>query len=159
MGALRLYGRGWAKGCDYSGTATRSEFWTFTVTNAVFYVVASLGAVWLFAFVTEDWLGRSEMSDIFFYFFSTIFAIFAVTVIMLAPWTSLFVRRVRDATGSSIAALVFVLIAYAGVTAVSPAALAASLDASDPFAPVFLLLAVVALLSVAVVAALPSRER
>ena len=158
MGALRLYGRGWAKIGDYSGTATRSEFWTFTVINAVLYVVASMGAVWLFTFVTADWLGRSEMSDIFFfYFFSTIFVIFALTVIVLAPWTSLFVRRVRDATGSSIAALVLVLIAYAGLIAV-PLTLAASLVDSHPLAPVFLSLAALAFLAVAVVSALPSRE-
>ena len=80
-----------------------------------------------------------------------------LTAVLVAPWTSLLVRRVRDASDSNMAAFGLAVVAYVGLIAV-PISMAASLDESDPFAPVFQLLAVVAFAAVAVVSALPSRE-
>ena len=159
MGALRVYGRGWTRGCDYSGTATRSEFWWFTLIHAVVYVGAQSSVL----LVTLAWSmsDRNWHSDRLAVLFDLLVLWLVLTVVMaaiiVAPWTSLLVRRVRAATASSIAALVLALTAYAGLIAV-PLTLAASLDESDPFAPVFQLLAVVAFAAVAVVSALPSRE-
>ena len=156
MGALRLYGRGWARGCDYSGTATRSEFWWFTAINAVvFGCVLAISIM----FVGVAYSRTSEPDEVtadFGPFLSALLGMSLLTAFLVAPWMSLLVRRVRDATASNIAALVLVLIAYAGLIAV-PLGLAASLDASDPLAPGFQLLAVLAFLTVAVVSALPSR--
>ena len=157
MGALRLYRSGWARTCKFSGTSTRREFWTFTLIHVVVYVVAYLGASQL---VGVAYSRTSEPEDVtadFGPFLGAILGMTLLTAVLVAPWTSLLVRRVRDATASSIAAFGLAAVAYVGLAAVSLSSVA-SLDSSDPLAPVFLLLAVLAFLTVAVVAALPSRE-
>ena len=146
MGALRLYGRGWARTCDYSGTATRSEFWWFTVIHTVFYagvVLCPLGLVLLLTAssrVSYDFTGLPAAFCIFL----------AVTLAMLLPWTSLLVRRERDATGSTIAAGILVLVAYGSLIATFWGIVTLTL--------LLLSLAVLGFLAVAVVSALPSRN-
>ena len=158
MGALRLYRSGWARTCKFSGTSTRREFWTFTLIHVVVYVVAYLGASQL---VGVAYSRTSEPEDVtadFGPFLGAILGMTLLTAVLVVPWTSLLVRRVRDATASSIAAFGLAAVAYVGLAAGSLSSVA-SLDSSDPLAPVFLLLAVLAFLTVAVVSALPSRER
>ena len=111
MGALRLYGRGWARGCNFSGTATRSEFWLFTLINAVVYPAALIGSLWLVLLLTASWQPSYDFAG-FLHGFCTFLA---VTLVFAMPWTSLLVRRVRDSTGSTIAALVIVVITYGGL--------------------------------------------
>ena len=107
MGALRLYGRGWARICDYSGTATIGEFWWFTAINTVVYAVAQSGALLLIT----AW-GRSQYqgSDIGPPLLNWIAAIVAITVILVLPWKSLLARRIRDATASNKTVFVVVLV-------------------------------------------------
>ena len=159
MGALRLYRRGWAKGCDYSGTATRREFWWFTVIHAVVYVAAQSGALLVtLAWAMSDRVWRTDpLAVLVDLLLLWLVLTVVIAAIFVAPWTSLLVRRMRAATASSIAAFGLAVVAYVGPIAVL-LTLAAVLDASDPRAPVFLSLAVVAFATVAAVAALPSRE-
>ena len=58
-GALRLYRRGWRSTCRYSGTATPSEFWWFTLINAVVYACFQFGTVRLFM-VVVDWMSGGD---------------------------------------------------------------------------------------------------
>lgn len=146
MGALRLYGRGWARTCQFAGTATRSEFWWFTLINAVVYPGALVGGLWLMGTVTADWEGGEH--DGILYLFLTLFV---VTVVVLVPWTSLLVRRARDATGSNIAAVVLVLITYSSLIALLPG----SMD----WGQWYLLFAIAGFLTIATVCVLPSRNR
>lgn len=150
MGALRLYKRGWAKGCDYSGTDTRREFWWFTVIHAVVYVVAYAGSSQL-VFVLTMRSGGSDFPGLIHAFCTFL----AITVIALVPWMSMLVRRVRDATGSAIAALVLVLITCGSLIALLLGSVYSTQDSSQV---VFVLVVVLAFTTVAVTCMLPSRE-
>ena len=154
MGALRQYGRGWARTFNYFGTATRTEFWSFTAINAVVYPGVVLGAYWLIATLAPDRQASADFAGFFFLFSS----IFAATVIMLVPWTSLLVRRVRDATGSAIAAFVLVLIVYGSLIGGLLAWPLISVS-SPQNSLAGLWFVVLAFATVAIVCALPSRER
>lgn len=96
--------------------------------------------------VTADWEGGEH--DGILYLFLTLFV---VTVVVLVPWTSLLVRRVRDATGSNIAAVVLVLITYSSLIALLPG----SMD----WGQWYLLFAIAGFLTIATVCVLPSRNR
>ena len=162
MGALRLYGRGWAKGCDYSGTATRGEFWTFTAINAVVYPAALIGSLLLVSILTESWRPSYDFAG----FVHGICTFLAVSLAMLLPWTSLLVRRVRDSTGSTVAALVIVVIAYGGLISL-PLSSAYSTQETVllvgwigvPLGGGVTWIALLAFAAVVIVCALPSRER
>lgn len=147
MGALRLYGRGWARTCDYSGTATRREFWWFTVIHAVVYAGAYLGSVQLVIVLT---MGRvaSDFPGLIHAFCTFL----AITVIALVPWMAMLVRRVRDATGS---AKVLVLITCGSLIALL---LSSAYSTQDSSQVVFVLVVVLAFTTVAVTCMLPSRE-
>ena len=145
-GALRLYRRGWARTCQYSGTATRSEFWWFTLINAVVYVGALFGALWLVLAETADWVVSYDFAG----FLHAFLTLLVVTVVMLVPWTSLLVRRARDATGSNIAAVVLVLTTYSSLIALLPG--------STDWGQWYLLFAIAGFLTLATVCVLPSRD-
>ena len=165
MGALRLYRRGWARTCDSSGTATRSEFWWFTAIHAVVYPVALIGSLLLVSILTESWRPTYDFAG-FVHGFCTFLA---VSLVMLAPWTSLLVRRVRDSTGSTIAALVIVVIAYGGLislpfgSAYSTSQTVLLVGGANvigvPLGGGFTWIALLAFAAVVIVCALPSRGR
>ena len=151
MGALRLYRRGWARVCDYSGTATRREFWWFTVINTVVvYAAAYLGSSQL-VFVLTMRQGTSDFPGLIHAFCTFL----AITIIALAPWISMLVRRVRDATGSAIAVLVLVLITCGSLIALLLGSVYSTQDSSQV---VFVLVVVLVFATVAVTCVLPSRE-
>ena len=162
MGALKLYGRGWARICDYSGTATRSEFWWFTAINAVVYPAALIGSLLLVSILTESWRPSYDFAG-FVHGFCTFLA---VSLAMLLPWTSLLVRRVRDSTGSTIAALVIVVIAYGGLISLPLSSAYSDQEIvllvgwiGVPLGGGVTWIALLAFAVVVIVCALPSRER
>ena len=156
-GALRLYRRGWRRTCQYSGTATRREFWWFTLINFIVFLCAIniLTLIVGFAYATSS--DPTEVTADLGPFFGAIAAIFVIVIALLAPWTSLLVRRARDATTSNAVAYGAVGVAYIGLVAF-PLTLASGLQSSDPFTPWFLSATALSFLTVAVVSALPSRD-
>ena len=160
MGALRLYGRGWARVCDYSGTATRREFWWFTAINAVVFLSAECTAFVIISAWSIRYWGSSGLIGLVNFLLVGAVVTVVITAIVVAPWTSFLVRRVRDATGSNFAAFVVITIAFASLVAV-PLALVAALyylNSPGPIARVFLLLAALGILTVTVVSSLPTAD-
>lgn len=157
-GVLGLYRRGWRSTCQYSGTATRREFWWFTLINLVVFLcaISTLTLIVGFAYSTSS--DPTDVTADFGPFFGGIVAMFVSVVALLAPWTSLLVRRARDATASNAVAYGVVGGGYVGLAAL-PLALASSLQSPDPRTPWFLLAAVVGWSAVVAVSALPTREQ
>lgn len=157
-GALRLYRRGWRSTCQYSGTASRHEFWWFTLLNFAVFLCATSTMTLLVGFAYSTSSDPRDVTADFGPFFGAIVAMFVIVIALLVPWTSLLVRRARDATASNAVAYGVVAIGYVGLAAL-PLTLASSLQSSDPLTPWFLLAAVLGWSTVVVVSALPTREQ
>lgn len=99
----RSYWDVWRKTADLYGYSTRIEFWPFTLINLVIFVgLVVLGLVLpVFGFVDT----RNPQVTFGVFWMVLLFA-GVIAGILSVPWISLLVRRVRDATGTGLIALI-----------------------------------------------------
>ena len=93
-----FYFEAWRRACNYSGRATRTEYWSFNLVNLVVLILSL--AIWIRTgggVEVQSYLGEA-FPIIHWNAAGRFFVVFALVAII--PSINVNIRRVRDATGS-----------------------------------------------------------
>lgn len=100
-----MYLQGWRRYFDFVGVSTRTEYWTFTLINLAVGLVLILG--WFLTGSTNE--ADQLQWNIFGYLW------LAFSLVALIPGLTAQIRRVRDATGSGLWVLLWLLPIVGGI--------------------------------------------
>lgn len=100
-----MYLQGWRRYFDFVGVSTRTEYWTFTLINL------AVGLVLILAWFLTG--GTNEADQLQFNIFGYLWLAFSL--LALIPGLTALIRRVRDATGSGLWVLLWLLPIIGGI--------------------------------------------